>query len=189
MTDDIVHPKILSMEFHMTFFPQLIRSRFQPEKSEGTTFVSHSFMEGAIGLAICLILAAIGIPMVIKLGSILGWILSILGVGGMAALIGFSIYSQRGISPSYRNFQFGIFAFIVSLGFSSGVLAGLDSHSAWLGASTSVAGLCAGYMLGIIAGLWFQYLGWIVSVVNVLAGFAAIVMGVADLFLLFMPAR
>ena len=132
-------------------------------------------MEGVIVSAVCLVLAAIGIPSALNQGSILGWILSIIGVGGISALFIFSIWSRRGIRPTFDDFLAGIFFFFVSLGFSGGIFLGNVYHSLWLGACAGAAGLFAGYVLGIFAGLWMQYLGWMAIIINMLAGLAAIV--------------
>jgi hypothetical protein len=45
-------------------------------------------------------------------------------------------------------------------------------------------GLLGGYVLGIFAGVWLQYLGWMAVIVSMLAGLAAIVMGGAALVML-----
>ncbi len=96
MTAGSIPPKFLSLEFHTKFFPDLLRDRFRPKKKkEGTAFVSSVFMEGMVGLAVCLMLVAIGIPPAVKQGSTFGWLLSIVGVGGIVALVIFSVYVQR----------------------------------------------------------------------------------------------
>ncbi len=62
MTVDSIPPKFLSLEFHTRFFPRVLRDRlYRKEKgSEGTSFTS--VMEMMIGLAVCVILAIIGLP-------------------------------------------------------------------------------------------------------------------------------
>lgn len=57
-------------------------------------------------------------------------------------------------------------------------------HSPWLGALVSLAGLIGGYVLGILAGLRLQHLGWLAVMVSMLAGLAAIGMGGAILVML-----
>ena len=89
MTEQTNIPKFFSLEFHTRFFPRLLWSRLQPKKeAEGTRF-SHD-MEYMVLLALCLFLAAMGVPMAAK-GSWIGWILGIVGIGGILAMVIFSI--------------------------------------------------------------------------------------------------
>jgi hypothetical protein len=186
MTADPIPPKFLSLEFHTGFFPRVLRDRLRrkEKESEGTAFTS--IMEMMIGLAVCLILAVIGIPFALTQGSAIGWILSILGVGGIIVLLIVSLGAQWGHRPSFDDFLIGVFFFFVSLGMFIGIPVGMDSHSPWLGVSAGLAGLIGGYLVGILAGLRLQHLGSIAVVVNMLAGFATIVMGGAGLVMLFL---
>jgi hypothetical protein len=141
-------------------------------------------MEFIIVLALCLILAAIGIPLAVNRGSVLGWILGILGFGGILASLIFSILSQLGTRPSYDDFFIGIFFFFVFLGITAGLYIGKIQHSLFWGLLSGALGLSLGYVFGIFAGLWFQYLGWIGAIVDMLSGPAIIGMIVVDLALL-----
>jgi hypothetical protein len=182
MTEQNNIPKFFSLEFHIRFFPRMLWSRLQPKKeAEGTRF-SHD-MEFIILLALCLFLAAMGIPMAIK-GSWLGWLLGILGIGGILAFIVFCILSEVGTRPSYDRFLIWSFLFFVFLGVSSGMLIGKEQHSLLLGLFSSVSGFFLGYLIGIFAGLWLQYLGWFASIINMLCGFAIFLTVVVDLVLL-----
>jgi hypothetical protein len=190
MTVDPVPPIFLSLDFHTRFFPQLLLGRYIRRKkteTKETTFIST--MEMFITLAVCLILAAIGIPSAVTRGSILGWILSIIGVGGTILLLVISVGAQWGTRPSYDDFLGGIFFFLLSLGAFLGFPVGMTTHSPWLGILAGLAGLLAGYVLGIFAGLWLQCLGWFAIPVNMLAGLGAIVVaGTALIMLLWFMA-
>jgi hypothetical protein len=102
-------------------------------------------------------------------------VLSVVGIGGMIALVIQSVAAGWGIKPSYDDFLVGIFLFLVSLGFVAGVAAGLDAHSASVGIPATVAGLAVGYAVGILAGLRMQHLGWIAIPLNMLAGLGAVI--------------
>ena len=141
-------------------------------------------MEMTITVALCLILAVVGIPLALTRGSMIGWVLSIMGVGGILALLISSVAAQWGNRPTYHDFLTGIFLFLVSVGIFIGIPVGMEKHSPWLGALTSLAGMLAGYGLGIFAGLRLQHLGWMAGLINMLAGFAAIVTGGAFLIML-----
>lgn len=184
MTVDTVPPKFLSLEFHTRFFPRLLLDRLRRRKkeAEGTSFTSS--MEMIITLAVCFILIIIGLPSALSGGSIVGWVLCALGVGGLIFLTIASVKDQWGSRPRYDDFLCGFFFFLVSLGLLSGIPVGMEAHSAGLGILASLAGLVAGYLLGILTGLRMQHLGWIATILNLLAGFGAIVAAGTCLILL-----
>jgi hypothetical protein len=117
-------------------------------------------------------------------GSWVGWILGILGIGGILAFVVFNILAELGTRPSYDNFLIGVFFFFVFLGVSAGMFVGKMEHSLFLGLLGGALGLFLGYVIGIFAGLWFQYLGWFASIVNMLFGFAILLTAILDLVLL-----
>jgi hypothetical protein len=138
-----------------------------------------------ITFALCLILTVIGIPLAWNQGSVVGWILSIVGIGGIVGLVILSVAGQWGDRPTYDHFLIGIFLFFVSLGVFIGIPIGISRHSFCFGVSVSLAGLVGGYVLGIFAGLRLQHLGWLAVIMNMLAAFAAIILGATALILLF----
>ena len=155
------------------------------KETRGTTFTST--MEMMISMAVCLILAALGIPPAVNRGSVAGWLAAVVGVGGILALLVLSVAAQWGTRSSYDNFLIGVFFFFLSLGIFIGIPVGMDSHSFLLGVSASLAGLVGGYALGILAALGLQHLGWMAGIVNMLAGFGAIVIGGTALALSLLP--
>jgi hypothetical protein len=169
-------PRFFSLEFHTRFFPQVLRDRLHRKKREGQGVAFTSTTEMIIGLVVCLILAMIGIPSAWTQGSIVGWILSIIGVGGIVVLVIISIGGQWGDRPTYDDFLAGIFLFFICLGLFIGIPVGMDRNSFWLGLAASLAGLSGGYVLGIFAGLRLQHLGWLAVIINMLAAFAAIIL-------------
>jgi len=122
-------------------------------------------------------------PSAVSRGSFIGWLVGGIGAAGILALLINSIFSRKE-PPSYDCFLIGVFFFFVVLGISAGVFVGTLEHSLSLGLLVGSGGLIAGYLLGILAGLWFQYLGWLASMVNILAGLAVFGMFSVDLVLL-----
>lgn len=183
MTLDNKSPKFLSAEFHLKFFPVLVLSRFK-SKQERSSFVSHGFMETIIGIVVCLILVAIGAPSALRSNSVLGWILTGIGAAGLLFIFGLNISSRLKIPTSYDDFLIGIFFFFVALGLTSGVMVGTLNHSLLLGLCVSAAGLAAGYLIGIFAGLFMQYLGHIAVILNGIAFAAIIGLVLVDIVLL-----
>ena len=184
MTGNAAPPSIFSGAFHTTFFPHLLSARLRLKKreDEGTSF-SNS-MEFTIMLAVCLVLALTGLPSGMARGSLVGWILGIIGILGILTFFTISVLSQLGTRPTYDRFLVGIFFFFVFLGITAGIFAGSLNHSLLLGTLSGAAGLLIGYAVGIFAGLWFQYLGWIAPLLNLLAGLGIIGMITVDLVLL-----
>jgi hypothetical protein len=174
-------PKFLSLEFHTRFFPALLWQRLGSKGQGRTGFGPPT--EFPIVFVICIVLIVIGLPMAIDDGSFIGWVIAGLGGAGMLFLIINSIAS-RGNPPDYDAFLPGIFFFFVTLGLTAGIFTGFLEHSASLGMALGGAGLVAGYLLGILGGLYLQYLGWMAVLVNGLAWMAVIGMLGLDLVLL-----
>jgi len=141
-------------------------------------------MERQIVLAVCIIFLAFGIPGAMSNNSIPGWIAAVIGAAGIVALIINSVLSRRGGPPSYDDFLAGVFFFFVFLGITSGIFVGTLEHSFFLGLLVGSAGFIGGYLLGILAALWLQYLGWLSVIVNIIAGLAIAGMFIVDLVLL-----
>jgi hypothetical protein len=184
MASNVTPPSILSIEFHTKFFPQLLWSRLRPKKTEQEGIAFPPPMEFIMAPLVCVALAGVGLPWALNRGSIIGWILSIIGLGGLLAIFIFSILSQRGNRPTYDDFLIGVFFFFLFLGITAGICIGTFKHSLSLGLLSGTAGLFFGYVMGIFAGLWFQYLGWMAAFVNTLSGLAIGGMVIADLALL-----
>jgi len=184
MTDETAPPKFLSLEFHARFFPRLLLDRLRRKGREGggTTFTPN--LEMYLVLAVCLVLAFIGLPMAWSRGSPAGWALTALGVGGVAFLVIQGVASRWGIRPGYDDFLVGVFFFFVALGVLIGIPVGMEAHSAGVGILAAAAGLAGGYLAGIFAGLALQRLGWIAAVIDMLAGLGAIILAGAAMFLL-----
>lgn len=183
MTTENKQPRFLSSEFHLKFFPALVLNRFK-SKQQRSPFVPYGFMETIIGLVVCFILIAIGVPSALKSNSVLGWILTGIGVIGFLFVLGFNISARLKISPSYDDFLIGIFFFFTALGLTSGVMVGTLNHSLILGILASAAGLAAGYLIGIFAGLFMQYFGHIAVILNGIAALAIIGLVLVDIVLL-----
>jgi len=132
-------------------------------------------------LTLCFVLAVIGLPSALTKGSVVGGIVGVLGSIGAIALIVQSIYAQRETRPTFEAFRVAAFAFCVVLGLTLGLVAGSGHHSHGLEACAALAGLMAGYIVGIAAGLWAQYLGWIGIWVELAGGVAALGMLVGDI--------
>lgn len=170
-------PSILSLEFHVGFFPRALWRRLRRKREERTGFSSN--LEFTIGLGLCIFLIALGIPMLLKHASIVGWIVSLLGTAGILAVIVINILGQWGTKPSYDDFLAGTFLFFIFFGLTAGLIFG-EGVGRWVG----FVGMVLGYLLGIAAGLLFQYLGWLSTILDVLFWIAVVLMMSADLVLL-----
>lgn len=174
-------PGILSIEFHAHFFPALLRNRLRPVKKAMAGFLPPIF-EYMIAVFVCVMLLIFGIPGALR-NSLAGWVLSSLGALGIVALLINSIVSRED-PPSYDDFLLGVFFFFVLLGVTAGIFAGALNHSLVLGFLVSAGGLFAGYLLGILAGFYLQYLGWMSLLLNFLSGLGVLGMLIVDIVLL-----
>ena len=68
---------------------------------------------------------------------------------------------------------------------SAGVFTGALGHSLAIGLPAGALGVSAGYLLGIFAGVWLQYLGLMAALLNFLAGLAVLGLFCVDIVLLF----
>lgn len=175
-------PKFLSVEFHVRFFPTLLRNRLRPEERKWMGF--SSTFEYYIVLAVCIILIILGLPSAVNNNSFIGWIAGGAGAVGIMVLFIHSIVSGRGNPPEYSRFLTGVFFFFVTLGVSAGVFGGSLNHSLLTVLILGSAGILLGYFLGILAGLWFQYLGWLSGVLNGIAWLAVFGMLLVDIVIL-----
>jgi hypothetical protein len=177
-------PKLMSVAFHTRFFPSLLWSRIRPKQQQTRSGFNSSF-ELYLVLAGCAVLVALGVPAAMSHGSIAGWMASGLGAAGILAVLANSISSRSGEPLSWDGFLVGIFFFFVFLGLTVGIFVNtLEHFHLFLSLATCTAGLVAGYLVGIIAGLWLQYVGWLATVLNQVAGPAVIGMLVLDMVLL-----
>ncbi len=175
--------KFLSIEFHTRFFPALLWSRLKREE-KGVQMGFSPTVELTIAFAVCAALTLAGLPAAISRKSAIGWVSGGVGAVGILALVNPQhILTQgaailRPISGRCSILLFAVF------GTSAGIFAGALHHSPGIGLFLGAAGLMAGYLLGILAGLWLQCLGWLASIVNGLAGFATFGIFFVDLVVL-----
>jgi hypothetical protein len=174
-------PRFWSLEFHTRYFPALLRMRLTPNERAGSGFTSS--LEKYFLFVLCFIIVVLGIPSAVLHHSIIGWIAGGIGAAGLAALTINSIFSGK-IQPDYENFLTGIFFFFVLLGLSAGIFAGSLNHSLLQGIVIGAAGIIAGYFIGIAAGLWFQCMGWLASLLNGIAILACVGILFVDLVIL-----
>jgi hypothetical protein len=186
MTDQKI-PPFLSLEFHKVFFPRLLRHRLSRQQSRERGVAFTSTMEMMIVLALCVVFAIVGLPAVVGQGSLIGWIIAGIGFAGILTLTILSITANLGNPPSFDYFLTGTFFFFVAIGAFIGIPSGMSTHHVWLGIAVSIGGLAAGYMAGIAAGLWLQYLGWIAGIINSLAILGAVIVAGTALVLGFLP--
>lgn len=179
-------PGFLSLAFHTSFFPGLIRDRLGGHRKQKESYDSgfSSNTGYYVVLIICFLLIAVGLPDAISHRTVIGWVAAGIGAAGIVALLINGIVSCKN-PPSYEYFLTGVFFFFVTLGITTGVFIGTLEHSLSQGLLAGAGGLIAGYFIGILAGLWFQHLGWLFSgMVNSIAWFAVLGMFFVDLVLL-----
>ena len=184
-------PGYFTIAFHTKFFPSLLLTRLKGRtkavSERGTSFVHSSVTEVLILGAIGIILIAVGLPPAVSRGSLIGWIMSGIGTAGILAICILSVYQRigEGGRPTYDGFLVGVFFFFVVLGLTAAIFVGrVGHHPPGLLILEVFAGVAAGYVVGIFAGLWMQYLGFISKFLDGLALLSIIGMIVVDLVLL-----
>jgi len=169
------------MRFHTRFFPALVSERLRGgEERRGF----HSILELHLALVACLILLAVGVPLLVAHRSLLGVLLAGPGGLGFAALVVHSLASRSGERVSFEGFLVAPFLFFLTLGPSVGLLVGTLNHAPLWGAVLALTGLVLGYAVGILAGLGVQALGWMAAAVCGLAWLALLGLLFMDLIFL-----
>ena len=160
-------PRFFSLEFHFRFLPGVIWRRLRGgSEADRPSFAHHVIIELPVLLVGCCVLLAIGVPLALGAQPVLGWAMAVLGLGGIIFLVIHSILSRPPGRPSFETFHVMVFLFCVLLGLTAGMI---EAPAPWLRLPCAAAGALAGYGLGIFAGLWVEYLGWIALVPDLLA--------------------
>jgi hypothetical protein len=179
-------PPFFSLKFHTSFFPALLRRRLHPKKrSYESTFAGHISLELPVLAIVSIMLGIFGFTAAFASGSMIGWICGILGLGGFVYLLTGSIRSVWGIRPSFDYFRTIIFLFFLFIGLTIGLGMGNIYRAPYgIRLISGLAGLTLGYIAGIIGGLWIQRLGWMASLLDIVALAAVAGMIVLDIILL-----
>jgi hypothetical protein len=188
MDENSKSPRFFSLDFHIKFFPALLWRLLHPKNRRyESTFAGHISLELPVMAIVSIILGIYGFSAVIGSGSVIGWVCGIAGLGGFSYLLTISIRSAMGVRPSFEYFRLIIFFFFVILGINIGLEIGTVYHLSYGFRIIAVlAGLVPGYVAGIGGGLRVQHLGWIASLLDILAITAIAVMVFFDILLLTM---
>lgn len=188
MDENSKSPRFFSLDFHIKFFPALLwRLLHLKNRRYESTFAGHISLELPVMVIVSIILVIYGFLAAIGSGSIIGWICGILGSGGFIYLLVSSIRSCKPIRLSFEYFRVIIFFFFVIFGINIGLEIGIVYHLSYgFRIIAALAGFALGYVAGIGGGLWIQYLGWIASLLDILAITAIAGMVLFDILLLTM---
>lgn len=187
-------PPFFSSDFHLRFLPSVIRQRLRPAPPR-SGFVSSAVLEFSLLTVVCGVMLAIGVPaMVSAQPTILGGVLTLLGGGGLLAMLVISLRSAWGEPLRYERFEPAVFLFVIVLGATVGIWTGFFlyddrgslfhySHATerWL---LALAGTALGYFAGIAVALWVQKLGPLTGMVVVWAVPGLVGLVVTDLVIL-----
>ncbi len=189
MKENNAPPSLFSPTFHLKFFPRIILRHILPSKdhievsNRGTSF--SSITEHMVLLTISIISCIVGLTSALNKGSLIGWLFACAGACGVLFLFVTSIASKWREKPSYDEFRFFTFIFLLMLGFAGGLSLGHTLHAPYVvRVLCGIAGIFLGYFIGILGGLWIQCLGWMGSVLDYLASLGAISLVILDIILL-----
>jgi len=155
-------PAFWSAEFHLRYFPALLKARLRPPPAEGFQGFRHFSLGLPVLVVTSISLLAIGIPgLVDQPFSVLNLVLTVLGGLVLTALLVLSIVSCWGEPVTYAGFEPQVFLFVLLLGVSVALFCArlIWQLQTWPAVAVMLAGLLLGYGVGIGAGLWCQVLG------------------------------
>lgn len=150
-------PSMLSTQFHLRFFPALLKSRFGNNVAASrTTFVSSTFTQSMVVLFGAIAAGSVGAALH---PSMTGWLLMGLAAAAVLFVLVTSILEVRDIAPSFEGFLFPLFFFCLALGLAAGALTGLREPTP-LRLVHGCAGVALGYWVGLLVGVHGQRLGF-----------------------------
>lgn len=163
-------PNLLSMAFHRDFFLPFIITSLNRRKAGTTTHFADYFpFEYIVLFIIAMAGVMTGISSYLSNGSTVGGIVGLLASAGFAVLITFSVRSRTEKNVTWKRFMITTFMFFMLLGLTIGLFAGMAIWKSFIAKMIlGTVGLAAGYLAGIMAGLYMQYLGWIGDLINLL---------------------
>ena len=179
-------PPFWTAEYHLPFFPRRFWANL---KKHPDSRKKHVFFEIPIALVVCALMLAWGLSSATQQDSPTGWLLTLLGAGGLIALVAVCVSSTAGVPLNYSEFEPWSFLFLVCLGFFGGLLGPGIFLKLPLGVGLvlSLSGLALGYLTGIKAGLWAQRLGPLRAFFALAAGLGVVVVlgsGIIGIFIL-----
>ncbi|MBM3250376.1 MAG: hypothetical protein FJZ09_06010 [Candidatus Omnitrophica bacterium] len=187
-------PGILSLRFHIKFFPEVLRRCFLRRKSKGqeyqSPFANHFPIEFTLAIIFCVVLLVAGLPGLIGKRSLISGAMSLLGAGGLIAMLVSSIRSENknraelGGRYTFDYFVTGVFLFFLLLGLSAGISLGYLKGSPAQMVLYGLTGIAAGYIVGLFAGIGINYLGWFGTYVVYLFYFLMIFLVLFDIILI-----
>ena len=186
-----VPPPFFSFVYHCRFLPRVILWRLGEPRRHRQGF-HHVHLEIPLVICFCLVLVVFGLPPALQHGSIGGWTSAVIGVGGLAGLMGWSIAGEwrwrreEGHRYGYAEFLPSVFFFCVLAGGSAGLIAGgIGGNDPLLGYLWALPGLVAGYLIGPFAARWVHGLGFIKTWFIYLAVLGLILLPLEDLLVLY----
>ena len=187
-------PKFISLEFHLRFFPKVLRRwllRYRRKSQEyQSPFSNHMPVEFILVFFVCIVLIALGVPGLINNRSLLSGAMTFVGLAGIIAMFVSSIRTENrnraeiGGRYSFDYIVEGVFLFFVVLGGSAGISVGFLKNSLGLMIFYGILGILAGYVVGILAGIWINYLGWIARFLMYLLNFLMFFLVLLDIILI-----
>jgi hypothetical protein len=185
-------PPFFSAAFHLHFLPRAIVYRLDDyrQRQRQGGFSQHVQLEIPIVIFLCVGLAVAGIPALAR-GSLGGWIMTLLGVGGFVALVAWAVLGEtrwrreQRHRYGYNEFMPSVFFFCVLAGGSAGLIAGgILGDDPKLGGLWALPGLVLGYLAGPFAARWVHALGFMKTWFIYLAILGLILLPLEDLLVL-----
>lgn len=173
-------PSFFAPDFHTKFFPRLLRYRLRRRE---TPRPFGAPIEYHVVVVVAGVAAVLGLPAAAR-GSLAGGVFGGMGAAVLLLLGMMSLRSSLKFRPGWQEFLPAVFFFFVMLGLTAGLYWASLHHSRWLGLLASATGILAGYVAGIVAGLWIPYLGLIAALFDGLATLAVVGMLVLDVLLI-----
>lgn len=161
--------QLFSPTFHKSFFLPLLLRKLKPSKKTRTLAAAGTPIEYTIlpgGALACMVIG------LMHYQAMSGRIIGILGACGFLIMLLSSVRShlksrQKTTWEDFRPFPL-LFLVLTGVTTSLCYTGGIVGAGIGMKITGAAAGLLIGYLVGIPAGFWFQSLGWITTILEIL---------------------
>ena len=186
MSTDMNRMKLFSPAFHRSVFLPLLFRKLKPKKKVDETSITFGLpFEYTILAVVAIAFMLFGFG---NYPSMIGIIAGILGACGFAGLLFASIRSELASDqkPSLDDFRVCPFLFLVLFGITAGLFFASGYPVIWIKILAAAGGLIVGYFLGIPAGMYMPYLGWMGGIIEMVLWLSMVGLVIVSIILVIM---
>ena len=161
--------KIFSFSFHVSVFLPLLFQKITSQTCQKAPQINNIPFEYTILTSIAIGFMVMGF---INHENLVWLIVGVLSACGFMLMLFSSVLSRRqtGHNPTWQSFRLIPFLFSILAGMSISLIitANISEFGLAMKMAGAAVGLISGYLIGVPAGFWFQSLGWICPIIEII---------------------